>query len=515
MYLTQGLHRAVQHTPDAPATIFGERMRTYREQADRVARLAGALRELGVGDGERVGILARNSDRYAELLLAVPWAGGVLNPLNVRWSPRELVYALRESQTNILLVDDAAAERVPALADGRPDLKVLIHLDEGPPADGMLGYEELIAGTRPVEDARRGGDALAGIFYTGGTTGSPKGVMLSHANLLTSTLGTLATVPIAHPGGRTLVAAPMFHASGLTAWALQLAVGGSCVILPGFEPLAVLEAIARHRITSAVLVPTMVQMLLDHPAFGTHDLSSLRSLLYAASPMSPSLLDRVLRALPQTALTQAYGMTELAPITTLLSPAGHREGKLRCSVGRAAAHAEVRVVDDHDQEVPSGTVGEIVARGAHVMLRYWNKPEETAKALRGGWMHTGDAGSMDDHGYVHLVDRLKDMIITGASNVYSVEVENAVASHPAVAACAVIGVPDATWGERVHAVIVPRPGHRVAAGEIRAHCKTLIADYKAPRSVELVDALPLSPQGKVLKHELRKPHWEGMDRQVH
>jgi acyl-CoA synthetase (AMP-forming)/AMP-acid ligase II len=192
MYLTQGLHRAVQHTPDAPATIFGERMRTYREQADRVARLAGALRELGVGDGERVGILARNSDRYAELLLAVPWAGGVLNPLNVRWSPRELVYALRESQTNILLVDDAAAERVPALADGHPDLKVLIHLDEGPPADGMLGYEELIAGTRPVEDARRGGDALAGIFYTGGTTGSPKGVMLSHANLLTSTLGTLA-----------------------------------------------------------------------------------------------------------------------------------------------------------------------------------------------------------------------------------------------------------------------------------------------------------------------------------
>jgi acyl-CoA synthetase (AMP-forming)/AMP-acid ligase II len=175
----------------------------------------------------------------------------------------------------------------------------------------------------------------------------------------------------------------------------------------------------------------------------------------------------------------------------------------------------VRVVDDHDQEVPSGTVGEIVARGAHVMLRYWNKPEETAKALRGGWMHTGDAGSMDDHGYVHLVDRLKDMIITGASNVYSVEVENAVASHPAVAACAVIGVPDATWGERVHAVIVPRPGHRVAAGEIRAHCKTLIADYKAPRSVELADALPLSPQGKVLKHELRKPHWEGMDRQVH
>jgi acyl-CoA synthetase (AMP-forming)/AMP-acid ligase II len=211
----------------------------------------------------------------------------------------------------------------------------------------------------------------------------------------------------------------------------------------------------------------MIQMLLEHPAFGEHDLSSLRTLLYAASPMSQALLERVLGALPRVALTQAYGMTELAPIVTLLTPADHRAGTQRRSVGRAAAHAEVRVVDGDDNEVPSGTVGEIVARGGNVMLGYWNRPEETA-----------------------------------------------VSSHPAVAACAVIAVPDARWGERVHAVIVAKPRQQTTAEEIRAHCETLIAAYKAPRSCEFVDALPLSPAGKVLKHELRRPWREGMDRQV-
>jgi acyl-CoA synthetase (AMP-forming)/AMP-acid ligase II len=404
---------------------------------------------------------------------------------------------------------------VPALVDGRPDLKSVIHLGDGPTPDGMLGYEELIAAAEPVGDVRRGGDALAAIFYTGGTTGLPKGVMLSHTGLLTSTIGSLTSAPIALPGGRTLVAAPMFHVAGFCAWAFQLAVGGSSVILPGFEPLAVLEAIAQHRVTSTILVPTMIQMLLEHPAFGTHDLSSLRALMYAASPMSPALLERAIRALPRVGFIQAYGMTELSPITTLLTPEQHTVAEHRGSVGRAAVHAEVRIVDGDGNEVPRGAVGEIVARGAHVMLGYWNKPTETAQALRGGWMHTGDAGWMDEDGYVHVVDRLKDMIISGGENVYSAEVENAVSSHPAVAACAVIGMPDARWGERVHAVIVAGPGRSVTVEELRAHCKTLIADYKAPRSCKLVDALPLSPAGKVLKHQLRRPYWDGLDRQVH
>jgi acyl-CoA synthetase (AMP-forming)/AMP-acid ligase II len=339
--------------------------------------------------------------------------------------------------------------------------------------------------------------------------------MLSHTSLLTSTLGSLATAPIALPGGRMLVAAAMFHAAGFCALAFQLAVGGSRVILPAFEPTAALEAIARDRVTSTILVPTMIQMLLDHPALDSYDLSSLRTLLYAASPMSQALLERVMRALPRVGFIQAYGMTELSPITTLLTPEQHTVAERRGSVGRTAAHAEVRVVDGHDREVPPGTVGEIVAGGAHVMLGYWNKPTETAEALRGGWMHTADAGWMDEDGYLHIVDRLKDMIISGGENVYSAEVENAISSHPAVAACAVIGVPDANWGERVHAVIVAKQGRGVTAKELRAHCKALIADDKAPRSCELVDALPLSPAGKVLKQELRKPYWDGLDRQVH
>lgn len=511
MYLTQGLHRAVQQTPDEPATIFGERVRTWRQHVGRVARLAGALRELGVTDGERVGILAGNSDRYLELMSAVPWANGVLNPLNARWSPRELGYALRESQTAILMADDATAACLAAVEC--PGLKTIVHLGDGPAPAGTLGYEDLAASAEPASDARRGRDALAAIFYTGGTTGFPKGVMLSHANLVTSALGTLATVPLTVPGGRALLTTQMFHLSGVAVWALQLAAGGSFVILPAFEPRAVLAAIEQHRVTFTCLVPTMLQSLLDHPAFSGYDSSSLRSLLYAGSPMSETLLGRVMKELPRTALTQAYGMTELAPIATLLAPEDHRDSDRKNSVGRAAAHAEVRVVDDRGEPVPDGIAGEIVARGANTMLGYWNKPDQTAEALRGGWMHTGDVGYLDD-GYIHLIDRLKDMIITGGSNVYPAEVENAVGAHPAVAACAVIGVPDAASGERVHAIIVTRPGRHVTAEEIRAHCQAHIAGYKVPASFEFTHALPLSAAGKVLKRELRKPHWEGMDRQV-
>lgn len=506
MYLTQALHRAVQQTPDAAATIFGERVHTWRQYAERVSRVAGALRELGVRNGEPVGILARNSDCYGELLLAVPWAGAVLNPLNIRWSTREVGYALRESRTRVLFVDEAGESAVPGLMDCCPELGPIVDLGKGPLRREMLGYDELLATPTPAPDARRGGDALAAIFYTGGTTGFPKGVMLSHANLLTSLHGSLATAPISQPGGRSLVASPMFHVSGLFGWMSRLAVGGSLVIVPMFEPLAVLEAIAQHRVTSMFLVPTMIQLLLDHPAFSEYDLSSLRTLLYAASPMSPSLLERVQRALPDTALIQAYGMTELAPTATLLTSAEHYDDKHKRSVGRAAAHSEIRIVDEHDNEVPRGTVGEIVCRGAHVMLGYWNQPEATAQALRGGWMHTGDAGYVDDAAYLHVVDRIKDMIITGGSNVYSAEVEKAIIAHPDVASCAVIGVPDTTWGERVHAVIVAKPGHSVTVTEIRAHCMNLIADYKAPHSCQLVEALPLSPAGKVLKHQLREQY---------
>ncbi len=505
MYLTQGLHRAVQQQPDRVMTICGERRRTFAEVADRVARLAGALRDLGVADGDRVAMLALNSDRYNEYLLAVPWANAVLNPVNVRWSIPEIAYSLQDSGTRVLLVDDAFAAAVPALQEAVPGLDTVIHAGDGPVPPGALGYEELIAAAGPVADARRSGDELAGVFYTGGTTGFPKGVMLSQANLATSWLGSAATGCFGRAGSRTLHVAPMFHLADLAYWGATLLTGGSHVMIPAFSPVAVMDAIARHRVSDMLLVPTMIQLLVDHPEAREHDLTSLRSVVYGASPISPAVLERAMKTLPGAEFTQAYGMTELSPVATILTPADHAAGHLS-SAGRAAPHAEVRVVDPAGAPVAAGTVGEVAVRGGHVMQGYWNKPEETAAALRGGWMHTGDGGYLDDQGYLYVVDRIKDMIITGGENVYSTEVENALAAHPAVAQCAVIGVPDPHWGERVHAVIVPHPGASVTLEELRAHAKTLIAGYKAPRSLEIAEALPLSGTGKVLKRELRQQH---------
>lgn len=515
MYLTQGLHRSVQQTPNTVMTIFGDRQWTFAEVANRVARLAGALRALGVGEGDRVAMLSLNSDRYSEYLFAVPWANAVLNPINIRWSAQEIVYSLTDSESRVLFIDDAFASMLPALREGYPQLATVIHCGDGSAPDGALSFEELIGGSEPIEDVRRGGDELAGLFYTGGTTGFPKGVMLSHANLITSVLGSIATGDLFVAGGRYLHAAPMFHLADLSGWIAQVLQGNSHVIIPMFDPVAVLKAIEEHEVTDALLVPLMIQAVLGAPSLAEHDLSSLRAVLYGASPIPQSVLEKAMKAFPNAAFTQAYGMTELAPVATLLGPSQHREGGRLRAAGKAAPHAEVRIVDVDDKEVPRGTVGEVVVRGGHVMLGYWHKPEETAAAIRGGWMHTGDGGYMDDEGYVFIVDRIKDMIVTGGENVYSAEVENAVAAHPAVAQCAVIGVPDEEWGERVHAVVVLAPGEQVTIEELREHAKTRIAGYKAPRTAEFVEALPVSGAGKVLKRELRKKYWTDAERQVH
>ncbi|MEU0546072.1 long-chain fatty acid--CoA ligase [Nocardia sp. NPDC005978] len=514
MYLTQGLHRGAQQHPDAPMTICGDRTRSFAEVRDRVARLASALRGLGVESGDRVAMLALNSDRYHEYLLAVPWADAVLNPVNTRWSADEIAYSLRDSGTEVLVVDDAFAALVPAIAERAPDLRAIIHGGDLPTPDGLLDYEALITAAEPIPDARRGSESLAGVFYTGGTTGFPKGVMLSHNNLAASALGGVASGFLFGPRGRFLHVAPMFHLADLAGWYGTLALGGTHIMIPVFDPVAVLSAIAGHRATDTVLVPLMIQVLADHPAIGDHDLSSIEHVMYGASPISAAVLERAMKAFPQAGFTQAYGMTELAPIATLLGPADHAAGRLR-SAGRAAPHSEIRIVDADGAEVPAGTVGEITVAGGHVMLGYWNKPEETASAVREGWMHTGDGGYMDAEGYVYIVDRLKDMIVTGGENVYSAEVENAVAGHPAVAACAVIGVPDEEWGERVHAVIVCQPGATLTAEDLRDHVKSLIAGYKAPRTIEIVDALPVSGAGKILKRDLRAKYWDATGRQVH
>jgi acyl-CoA synthetase (AMP-forming)/AMP-acid ligase II len=518
MYVTQSLHRMLQRCPDMPLTVCADRQRTVRQSADRIARLAGALQELGVQRDDRVAFLGLNSDLYHEYFYAVPWADATVNPVNIRWSPVEIAYSLKDSETKVLLVDDAFAAIMPQVSAAGAELSTVVYCGEGSCPPGMVDYEALIARSEPIPDVRRGGDTMFGIFYTGGTTGHPKGVMLSHTNVITSALGSLASGHFLTEHGRILHAAPLFHLAAIGMWMAGSVAGSTHVFVPSFTPGGVAKAISDHQVTDLLLVPTMIQMLLDHPDAAGFDLTSLRHLGYGASPISDALIKRVGKALPATALTQGYGMTELAPAAAFLLPDDHHNPSLQRSAGRALSHVEVRVVGANDNEVPLGEIGEVVVRGANVMLGYWNRPQETAAAVRDGWMHTGDMARMDEHGYIYIVDRLKDMIITGGENVYSAEVENALAGHPAVAAAAVIGVPDDRWGERVHAVIVLRPGSEASKEtlqeSLQEHCRALIAGYKVPRSLEFVDALPISGAGKVLKRDLRERYWSLSGKQI-
>jgi long-chain acyl-CoA synthetase len=517
MNITHGLRRALQVNAEGLATVFGNRRRTWREIGERVPRLAAGLRLLGANPGDRVAILSLNSDRYLELYLATAWAGAVIVPLNIRWSPLENEDAMRDCRANVLFVDKAFASTGAALAKSIPGLK-LIYVDDGDVPAAMESYETLLVRSESIPDAMCSAADLAGIFYTGGTTGRSKGVMLSHGNLMVNALNALGE-GLFQSSAIYLHAAPMFHlANGAAMYSLLLS-GGSNIMIQGFTPEGVMAAIQSERVTDALLVPTMIQMLVDHPAIGSYDLSSLKHVIYGASPISEAVLGRAMAALPNAEFTQAYGMTELAPIATLLHwkehiGEGRAKGRHRAA-GRATLGCEVRIVDADDQPVPNGTVGEIVVRGDNVMMGYWERPEETAKAVIDGWMHTGDGGYMDEDGFVYVVDRVKDMIISGGENVYSVEVENAITQHPAVAQCAVIGIPDERWGELVHAVVVTKPGAKLSANELIEFCKTLIAGYKCPRSVEISETpLPLSGAGKVLKRDLRKPFWENRERRV-
>ena len=518
MYMTQALHRAVQQNPDKVAVRFAGRTRTFRDHAERVARLASALQQLGMRTGDRVAMLSLNSERYLEYQMAVPWGGGVLNPCNIRWSAAEILYSLEDSGSSILLVDETFRPMVDGMRGQCRSLREVIYCGDGPTPAGMHSYEGLLDAAAPVPDAGRCDEDLAGIFYTGGTTGFPKGVMLSHTNLCSSGLA-LHAEHLAPPGGCYLHAAPMFHLADMGLASPHWLEGNTHSIVPMFSPEGVLDAIARDRVTHILLVPTMIQMLVDHPAMRQpRDLGSLQCITYGASPISEAVLNRAMDAFPGVDFVQAYGMTELSPLATV-NPArnhtveGRRSGKLR-SAGRASYCTQVRIVDADGTEVPRGTVGEVAVRGPNVMQGYWNMPEQTAAAVRDGWMHTGDGAYMDADGYIFVVDRLKDMIISGGENIYSAEVENAITQHHGVAACAVIGIPSDEWGESVHAVVVRRPGDDTPAEALIAHCKSLIAGYKCPRSVAFIDALPLSGAGKVLKTRLREPFWAGRERSV-
>lgn len=517
MQFTQGLHRAVQQRPKSIATVCQGRIKTYRDIHDRVARLAGGLVQLGIRRGDRVCILSLNSDRYLEAYLAIAWIGAVATPTNFRWSSAEIVYALNDSDCRAMIVDDHCAPQIEAIRNGCPLLQQVIFAGDGALPGGALAFEDLVATSAPIPDLEIAGDELFGIFYTGGTTGTPKGVMLSHLNVCSSALALMAEGAFLE-GAMGLHTAPMFHLADMAMVTGLLLRGAGHVMLPAFTPDAVLDLIETHKVSDILLVPTMLQILVDFPGIQKRDVSSLKRIVYGASPASEALLDRAARMLPGASFMQGYGMTETAALIAVLPPSmhtpeGRRHDKLR-SCGRSTYHAQMRIVDDEDRELPRGEVGEIIARGPNIMQGYLNKPEATESALRHGWMHTGDMGYMDDDGYVFIVDRLKDMIISGGENIYSVEVENAVAKHASVAATAVIGIPSAEMGETVHAAVVLKPGATLELAELQAHCKTLIAGYKCPRSLEIREALPMSGVGKVLKTALRKPFWESRDRAV-
>lgn len=517
MQITQVLRRAVQVNADAEATVMGSRRRNYRQLYDRVARLAGALRALGIDKGDRVAILALNSDRYMEYFFAVWWTGAVVVPLNTRWASAEHHYALEDSGAKALFYDQNFSSSLPELATALPESAAFVCVDNGPMADGVLGHDDLIDNHAPIADAGCRDEDLAGIFYTGGTTGRSKGVMLSHRNLLFNGLNSEASIGYG-PVPRYLHAAPMFHMADLLNILAVTVKAGQHSFQASFDPAETLRIMTAEKVTLTLLVPTMVNMVVNHKdAHMAADLAC--RIIYGASPMPEAVLRASIAKFPKWEFIQAYGMTELSPLATTMSWAEHvlegpRAVQLK-SCGRAVLGCELNILDNNNQPLPCGQIGQIAVRGDNVMQGYWKRPDLSAEVLHDGWMLTGDAAYMDENGFVYIVDRVKDMIISGGENVYSAEVEQTVYTHPAVLECAVIGVPDEKWGERVHAIVRLREGRNADEADIINHCRSQIGGYKCPRSASFTDQpLPLSGAGKILKTELRKPFWEGADRNV-
>lgn len=479
----------------------------YATHADRVLRLTDAMgAELGLSREAPFAVLGVNSHQYLELFHAAFLGAGVINPLNLRLAGHELELILADSQAEVIFVDQFFADHLDrAIHDARRDLplRTVVLIGDGDhPSD--LGYEDLVGAGRPVVPEEPGETDPVVLMYTGGTTGRAKGALLDQRAEILNLYHIAMTVDL-DPGRVYLHQTPMFHAASMGGILGIPAIGGVSVFQPLFDPGPVMALIEQYQVDWTVAVPTMLAMLLDHPEFRPERLSSLRDLVYGASPMPSGLLDRVTAALPDLSLWQGYGMTECSSVLTMLTDHDHRAGGPRLrSAGRPVLGVHLTIQDADGRILGANQEGEVCARSGNFFTRYWHRPEETEQALRGGWYHTGDLGYTDDQGYLYLVDRLNDMIVSGGENVYSIEVENALSSHPAVSEVAVVGVPHPVWGEEVVAVVVPHPGVTVTPEELQEHARQTIAGYKVPKRIEIrAEPLPLSGALKPLKRELR------------
>jgi acyl-CoA synthetase (AMP-forming)/AMP-acid ligase II len=512
-FMTDAVAHWAAVQPDAEALTFGEVRWTWAQWHDRIRRAAGGLAALGLGRGDRVAFLDKNNPACLEVALGAGLLGAASTAINWRLAAGELDYVINDSGARVLFAGPELMPAVEAIRDRLPLVSTVIAV--GGPDDT---YEAFLAAVRPAD---RGpgvtGEDLWLVMYSSGTTGRPKGVMLSHRNMVAHARNAVPLAPM-EPGDRNLVAMPLFHVGGTSYAMFGIYTGVPTTFTREPDPASLLAAF-RSGATHAFLVPAVVSGLLAGGEAAIAALSGLKYLLYGAAPMPVPVLRQALAAWPELNFVQVYGQTELSGVISALPPQAHRDAAredLLVSAGTLLPGAEVRVVDPATgQDVEVGEPGEFWFRSAQRTMGYLNRPEATAKAITGeGWLRSGDIGHVDGDGVLFVSDRVKDMIITGGENVYSPEVEQAVAEHPAVAEVAVIGVPDDHWGENIKAVVALRAGQQATGPEIIEFTRQRLAHYKCPRTVDFVDALPRNPSGKVLKRDLRAPYWAGRDRQV-
>ena len=522
-YTVAGLLRHLaRQQADREMLVQGAERRTWSEEFDVACRVAVAATRDGIGVGDRIAFLDRNGIAYFDFLFGGSLIGAVNVAVNWRLAPAEMAAVVDDSGAPVLVVH---ADYLPALAgmsSGLPAVRRIVVIGDAAAVGTdarAVSFDAWIDGCVAEDPGHVGGpDEVSMQLYTSGTTGLPKGVMLTNANLSTAISEAGITFHISDDTV-SLVAMPLFHIGG-SGWALcAMSRGGRSIILRDVDPNVLLELIAVERITEMFVVPAVLMLVLATPSLQEADLSSLRLIFYGASPISEDVLVKCMKAFG-CAFCQVYGMTETTGAITALSfedhdPDGPRRGLLR-SAGKPHQSVALRVVDpDSGLDVAPGAVGEVWTRSPYNMAGYWRKPEETAATIDGeGWLRTGDAGYFDANGYLYLHDRIKDMVVSGGENIYPAEVENVLLSHPAIVDAAVIGVPDPKWGETVKAIVVLAPGETLDEASFIAHCRDRLAHYKCPTSVDVTDALPRNPSGKILKRELRAPYWAGKERSI-